>query len=679
MTVENLTITVKTNADKAALKLDTLTRAIDKVQVSANGLSGGAITNLTALANAMNTIAGLSITTRAFTGLANGLSKLADAAILITSDVIYNLERVVNVLSKLQGVNLNGVGAALNGVSRAANKVGASTRTASAGIKEVGKAANKAQTPLGNFLASLKRIAYYRIIRGIIKSITQAFSEGLEKAYLFSSGIVGEGNRFAQAMDSIKSKGNQMKGQLGSAFIALLTAVEPVLITLINLVTKVADAISQLLAAFTGKTYLKANATAAQFADTMKSGGAAAKEWKNQLLGFDEINRLNEPSNGGGGGGASGVDPSQMFSDAMIEGWAMKIHDNLALIETVAAGFALAVGLILALSGVNIPLGIALIAAGAYGLAKSGTLDWSSVDTNVASVLHNIMVTVGLASLAIGAVLALSGANIPLGLGLIAVGAASLVTAAAIRWGLDGEVGEQLSKITRYVSLATFAIGLILALTGVALPLGLAMMGASIVGYGTTLDWDAMLKGIQKTWQKIKDFYNQHIKKYFTKEHWQTTINEAFNLSWPTDGIRQFAQDVSDFITSLFQPLADLCAWIDSALQGFSLLSGVNSSSYNVYADPSAWTSNFASGGFPTEGQLFVANESGPELVGTMGGHTAVANQGQIVEGIRQGVFDAVSAAMAQNNGDDRPIRVYLDSREIKAGQSRVNRAWGVG
>ena len=82
--------------------------------------------------------------------------------------------------------------------------------------------------------------------------------------------------------------------------------------------------------------------------------------------------------------------------------------------------------------------------------------------------------------------------------------------------------------------------------------------------------------------------------------------------------------------------------------------------------------------GFPSEGQLFVANEAGPELVGTMGGRTAVANADSITDGIRQGVYDAVVAA--NNNGNsDVQVRVYLDSREIKAGQQRLNRAWGVG
>ena len=372
-------------------------------------------------------------------------------------------------------------------VNTNADKAARSLNSAATAVSNVGNAAKKAQSPLQNFVASLKRIAFYRFIRSIIKGITQAFQEGLQWAYQFSSGVADSGNRFAEAMDSIKTAGSTMKAQLGSAFIGLLTAIEPVIIQIINLVTRLADVLSQIFAAFTGSTYLKAAEVPQKWADNAKKAGGAAKEWKNQLLGFDEINRLNEPSKGGGGG-STGVDPSQMFTSSPLEDWAQKIHDNLALIETLASGFALGLGLILTFSGVNIPLGLALIALGAYGLSQAASLDWSAVSTETATAIHNVLVVVGEASLAIGAVLAFSGVATGLGLALMAVGAASLVTAAAIRWGLDGEIGAQLSKITRYASMAVFAVGLMLAISGVALPLGLAMMGASIVGYGTTLD-----------------------------------------------------------------------------------------------------------------------------------------------------------------------------------------------
>src|SRR5699024_3997301 len=50
----------------------------------------------------------------------------------------------------------------------------------------------------------------------------------------------------------------------------------------------------------------------------------------------------------------------------------------------------------------------------------------------------------------------------------------------------------------------------------------------------------------------------------------------------------------------------------------------------------------FASGGFPEEGQMFFARENGPELVGTIGGSTAVVNNTQIVDAVSAGVANAV-------------------------------------
>ncbi len=49
----------------------------------------------------------------------------------------------------------------------------------------------------------------------------------------------------------------------------------------------------------------------------------------------------------------------------------------------------------------------------------------------------------------------------------------------------------------------------------------------------------------------------------------------------------------------------------------------------------------YAAGGFATEGQMFIAREAGPELVGTIGNRTAVANNDQIVDAVSQGVYEA--------------------------------------
>lgn len=83
----------------------------------------------------------------------------------------------------------------------------------------------------------------------------------------------------------------------------------------------------------------------------------------------------------------------------------------------------------------------------------------------------------------------------------------------------------------------------------------------------------------------------------------------------------------------------------------------------------------FASGGFPTSGELFIANEAGPEMVGTMGGKTAVANNDQIVAGISQGVYNAVVSAMG--NQQSQPLVVNLDGEQIYNNQQKVSASRG--
>ena len=70
----------------------------------------------------------------------------------------------------------------------------------------------------------------------------------------------------------------------------------------------------------------------------------------------------------------------------------------------------------------------------------------------------------------------------------------------------------------------------------------------------------------------------------------------------------------------------------------------------------------FANGGFPEDG-LFFANHN--ELVGKFtNGKTAVANNMQIVEGIKAGVYEAVIAAMNQTGGQASSIDVHVHTDE---------------
>lgn len=86
----------------------------------------------------------------------------------------------------------------------------------------------------------------------------------------------------------------------------------------------------------------------------------------------------------------------------------------------------------------------------------------------------------------------------------------------------------------------------------------------------------------------------------------------------------------------------------------------------------------YAQGGFPDIGELFVAREAGPEMVGKIGNKTAVANNQQIIEGISEGVYAAVLAAMrASEGGGDQTVVVKLDGREIARSVERHQRERG--
>ena len=85
----------------------------------------------------------------------------------------------------------------------------------------------------------------------------------------------------------------------------------------------------------------------------------------------------------------------------------------------------------------------------------------------------------------------------------------------------------------------------------------------------------------------------------------------------------------------------------------------------------------FALGGFPKVGELFIARESGPEMVGTIRSRTAVANNDQIVEAVSQGVFEAVVAAMPKYNEQPLEVKVYLDGKEITKKVEKIQRERG--
>ena len=150
---------------------------------------------------------------------------------------------------------------------------------------------------------------------------------------------------------------------------------------------------------------------------------------------------------------------------------------------------------------------------------------------------------------------------------------------------------------------------------------------------------------------------------------------------------------LSKEMTSKFNSMSSSCQTImknmvkniASSVNGLDLSVSTTGASATIKAS----VKKFADGGFPVTGEMFVAREAGPELVGRIGNKTAVANNDQIIAGIASGVEDAnkevISAAFAVGAQIIAAIResgdTYMDGEKVtgavSAIQMRQNRMYG--
>ena len=182
------------------------------------------------------------------------------------------------------------------------------------------------------------------------------------------------------------------------------------------------------------------------------------------------------------------------------------MKNTLANFSAIVGGALLGLGALFAFTGVAVGLGVALMVAGAVSLATAVGLNWNSMTSPMRTTIGTLEAIVGSALLTFGAILALSGANIPLGVGLIAAGAISIASAVALNWNtLKGDLEKSLGAITAIVSGALLGVGAILALTGVALPLGIAMMAAGAVGLiaSAPINWTSLTEKIKNVLKEI--------------------------------------------------------------------------------------------------------------------------------------------------------------------------------
>lgn len=232
---------------------------------------------------------------------------------------------------------------------------------------------------------------------------------------------------------------------------------------------------------------------------------------------------------------------------------------------------------------------------------------------------------------------------------------------------------------------------------------------------------------------KMADIKNNFSEKVgIMKEDWSTGFNEiktkmesklgdikTFFSEW--DGLDKFKEKfseakniISDKVTEMKDSISDTIGKIPDAIRGSAnniweaieqLINGMIQG-FNHFADqmsekftfhvpdnpivgafdfgisiphiPDLALGRFDNGGFPTMGELFMANENGvAEMVGRIGNRTAVANNDQIVAAVAEGVAQAVASVLNSRDNNGQNINIYLDSKQLAIAIEKQQRTRG--
>jgi len=175
--------------------------------------------------------------------------------------------------------------------------------------------------------------------------------------------------------------------------------------------------------------------------------------------------------------------------------------------------------------------------------------------------------------------------------------------------------------------------------------------------------WKGKFSGIKDGLDEKLDDAWESVKDFFSASEWKKKVDEAVEAIRKNFKMPEFPKIRLEVTYSTNVGKAKQLVYEALGLDGW----------------PSLKWKAYAAGGFPSVGEMFVAREAGPELVGSIGGRTAVANNDQIVAAVSQGVYSAVVAAMSANTSSNgQNVNVYLDGKQIYSSIKRVEAERGV-
>lgn len=327
----------------------------------------------------------------------------------------------------------------------------------------------------------------------------------------------------------------QLKGAWLAAFQPIYDFVLPGLLAIMRVLTTIGNALAAVLSFFSGKTATQSAKNAQALnkqAGAIGGVGKAAEKARKQLMGFDEINRLEDTSTdtggGVGGGGAGTIAPDFSGITDMEE----ELTQILGLVTAIAAGLltwkiaSMFTDSLAIAAGLGIAVGGAMLLAFNWADAFTNGIDWD----NLSGILLGIAALAGGLAIAFGA----TGAAI----GLL-IGGIALVVLALYEWITTGELSNEACVA---LVAGIMAIGGALALfTGSWIPLLLAAVVAFVVAAATKGD---------------------EIKAIFAN------VVQWFKDTFLRDWTQVFGDDLGSILNGFFQVCADILDGLEQMFGG---------------------------------------------------------------------------------------------------------------
>lgn len=491
-----------------------------------------------------------------------------------------------------------------NNGSNAFKKIGKSTKKAHSSSKGY-------QKGLRGLLQTAKRFLIFGTFFTIQRQISQAFSEGTQNLYQYSKAIDG---RFANSLDRLSTSFLYLKNAIGAATAPIINYFTPAIERAVDRLADMANRLAEVFAALTGqKTFKKAIKYQKEYAEAVN---ASAKANKNALASFDEINNIT--SNIGGSTGNT-ADPSQMFE-----------------VDTVNIG-----GGILGSLVENI---------------KNG--NWVEVGSIIGEKLNNCVDKVNDSK--IGKKIA-EKLNVALHLaeGLTATfdfgnfgktifdGITDLI--GNIDWK---SIGTTFSNL--FIGTLDFLDAFVNWITD---PNLYKNIFNAIVSFIDGIDWEGVGKKIVNT---ITNLFDKVARFMASPRSWCDIFKSVFKA------VINLIKGIGEGIIEYFKN-TNLTTFLKRLIANIFPVSKFFMGSRNSKSTTKASTvKGYAGGGFVGSGQVFITRENGiPEMVGSIGGRTAVANNDQIVDAVSIGVYNAVVDAMSRSGGNKQPTIVQINGREV--------------